>query len=125
VNAPPERVLAPVDHGALLYELAPLADTIAEAPRAAATATGALSFRAPCSGRFWHRPAPGADAFVGAGDVLTDGTTLGLIEVMKTFTHLVYRADGELPERARLVRFAVPDGGEVVDGAALLELERA
>jgi hypothetical protein len=44
---------------------------------------------------------------------------------MKTFTHLVYRADGELPERARLVRFAVPDGGEVVDGAALLELERA
>jgi biotin carboxyl carrier protein len=125
VNAPPERVLAPVDHGALLYELAPLADAVAEEARPSAATSGALPFRAPCSGRFWQRPAPGAAAFVSAGDILTDGTTVGLIEVMKTFTHLVYRAGGDLPERARLVRFTVADGGEVVDGGTLLELERA
>lgn len=124
-SARPEPVEAPVDHGAVLYELVPLA-AAAEASvagRAAPAAAEGLIFPAPYSGRFWHRPAPGDPAFVREGEVLEDGQTLGLIEVMKTFTHLVYRAGGTLPARARLVRFLVPDGGEAKDGGALLALE--
>jgi biotin carboxyl carrier protein len=126
VNAPPEQVLAPVGYGTLLYELAPLASAALDAARVPeAAASGALLFHAPYSGRFWQRPAPGDPPFLSAGEALADGQTIGLIEVMKTFTHLVYRSGGELPARVRLVRFLVPDGGEVKDGGALLELARA
>jgi len=126
VNARPERVLAPVGYGTVLYELEPLSAD-AGAPAAAdvsGAASGALLFRAPHSGRFWQRPAPNEPAFARPGDVLENGRTIGLIEVMKTFTHVVYRPGGELPGRARLVRFLVAEGGEVEEGGALLELER-
>ena len=128
VGPPPERVLAPVGYGTVLYELAPIesvAPGAASEAHASATRSGALVFRAPYSGRFWQRPTPNDPPFLNPGDALADGQTIGLIEVMKTFTHLVYRAGGELPPRARLARFLVEDGGEVKDGGALLELERA
>ncbi len=127
LNAPPERVLAPVGFGTVLYELDPLGTLAVAAQRAepSTAAAGALVFRAPYSGRFWQRPSPNDPPFLNPGDALADGQTIGLIEVMKTFTNLVYRAGGELPARAKLVRFLAADGGEVKDGAALLELERA
>jgi acetyl-CoA carboxylase biotin carboxyl carrier protein len=125
-SARPEPVLAPVGYGTVLYELVPLSADAAAPPRPeASAAAGGLIFPAPYSGRFWHRPAPGDPAFVREGEVLEEGQTLGLIEVMKTFTHLVYRPGGALPTRARLVRFLVPDGGEARDGGALLALEPA
>jgi acetyl-CoA carboxylase biotin carboxyl carrier protein len=124
VSAPPEPVLAPVGYGTVLYELAPLESVPAdESPSSGPEAAGALVFRAPHSGRFWQRPAPNDAHFVRAGDTIEDGRTLGLIEVMKTFTHVVYRAGGELPPRARVVRFLVPDGGDVEEGGGLLVLE--
>jgi len=129
VNPRPERVLEPVGFGTVLYRLSPLqADAASGASTAGAraeTGTGALLFRAPYSGRFWHRPAPGEPPFLAPGDLLADGQTLGLIEVMKTFAQLVYRPGSELPARARVLRYLVADGGEVKDGGALLELERA
>ena len=127
VNEPPERVLAPVAYGIVLYELEPLAATAGATARASTSehASAALVFRAPYSGRFWQRPAPNEPEFLRAGDVVADGQTVGLLEVMKTFTHLVYRAQGALPAHAKLVRYAVADGGEVRDGGALLELEPA
>lgn len=126
VNARPERVFEPVGYGTVLYELTPLeADVPIATPgtNAPESASGAVLFRAPCSGRFWQRPAPSDPPFVREGALIQDGQTLGMIEVMKTFTHVVYRAGGELPLRARMVRFLVADGGEVEDGGALLELE--
>src|SRR5262245_33948779 len=126
VNERPEQVLAPVGYGTPLYELAPLSGLApAAAARTETVRPAGLVFPAPYSGRFWHRPAPGEAAFVREGELLEEGKTLGLLEVMKTFTHLVYRAGGELPGRVRLVRFLVADGGEVKDGGALLALEPA
>jgi acetyl-CoA carboxylase biotin carboxyl carrier protein len=127
-NDPPDALLAPVGYGTLLYELeplgadAPIAERLDAAPGAGATG---LAFRAPCSGRFWLRPSPQDPLFVGVGDMVEDGRTLGLIEVMKTFTHVVYRSGGELPARARVARSCVADGSEVEDGTALFELEPA
>jgi len=125
VNARPELVLAPVGYGTVLYELAPLESGVpaADAPSSVPEATDALVFRAPHSGRFWQRPAPNDPPFVRPGDLVEDGRTLGLIEVMKAFTHVVYRPTGALPPRARVARILVADGGDVEEGGALLELE--
>ncbi len=89
---------------------------------AADTTTG-LAFRAPYSGRLWRRPSPTDPPFVQEGDEITEGDTIGLIEVMKTFTHLHYAAEDGLPARARVVKLLVDDGGEVNAGEALFEVE--
>ena len=125
-SARPELVHQPVGWGSVLHEVKPLESAAVAAPKNTTTAaTAALVVRAPYSGRFWHRPAPGDPAFVEPGALITEGQTIGLLEVMKTFTQLVYRAEHGLPPRARVTRLAIPDGGEVKDGGVLLELEPA
>jgi acetyl-CoA carboxylase biotin carboxyl carrier protein len=128
-NARPERVNAPVGYGDVLYELAPMtgegAADEALVESVADDTDGLLAVRAPYSGRFWHRPAPGEDAFVTAGDTLEAGLTVGLLEVMKTFSHLHYAPADGLPERAQVVRVLVGDGDEVAQGDALIEVTSA
>lgn len=124
----PERVHEPVGYRHVLYELAPLAAAGARPEAVAAqarSADGALLVRAPQSGRFWHRPAPGEPALAAPGLALAHGSPLGLIEVMKTFTQVVYRSGAGLPERARIRRVLVADGGEVEEGAPIVEIEPA
>ncbi len=125
VSQRPERVHRPVDWGATLYELAPLDTSAAavETEERGASAAGGAVFRAPYSGRFWQRPAPGDPPFVSAGDTISAGQTIGLIEVMKTFTHLAYTAAGELQTGARIVRVLVANGAEVNEGDPLIEVE--
>jgi biotin carboxyl carrier protein len=132
-SAPPALVRAPVDYGAVLYELDELgAQSAATVQREArkATPSGGLVFPAPQSGRYWHRPAPGEPPLVAVGLVLAPGQAAGLIEVMKTFAQVQYRADASrtgraLPERARIVRLIAGDGAEVARGAPLFEVEPA
>ena len=125
-SAAKERVHAPVGYGDVLYELEPL--SAADAARAtaangASTSSGALVLRSPQSGRFYHRPAPGETAFASGGSVVSDGQPVGLIEVMKTFTHVVYRASAALPREAKVARYVAADGAEVRSGDALIEFE--
>lgn len=128
VSARPERIHEPVGHGSVLYELAPTeeggqgvegVEGAAGAPAAGST----LAFRAPYSGRYWHRAAPGEPPLVAPGQVLAAGSSAGVIEVMKTFTLLHYAPGAGLPERARIARVAAADGAEVAEGEVLLELE--
>ena len=124
VSTAPERVLAPVEFGAVLYELAPLSAGAAAASSASsASAAQGLVFRSPSAGRFWQRSAPSEPALANVGDELTPGKPLGLIEVMKTFTQVGYATTGGLPARARIVRVLVQDGAEVSERAPLFELE--
>jgi len=126
VSEPPALVRHPVGYGDVLYELAALEGASFSAPvEAPAAASGLLSFRAPHSGRFWHRPSPGEPAFVGQGDIVTAGDTIGLIEVMKTFSRLDYQPGDDLPRRARIVRLLISDGDEVTEGDPLFEIEKA
>jgi biotin carboxyl carrier protein len=123
-----ERVRAPVAFGEVLYELEPLAKSIGGRTDAKSTTRAAksgepMALRSPQSGRFYHRAAPGEPAFIAVGQIVEEGRPIGLIEVMKTFTHVVYRAASGLPARAKVVRIAAPDGGEVRAGDVLLELE--
>ena len=86
-----------------------------------ASATG-LVFRAPTSGRFYGRPSPDKAPFVSIGDELAPGTTICLLEVMKTFNRVTYGGSG-LPERAKVREILVVEGADVTAGEPLLTLE--
>jgi len=96
----------------------------AAAQEAAAGGTAALVFRAPSSGRYYARPSPDEPPYVAQGDVVTAGQTVGLLEVMKTFSRMTYGGAG-LPERARVLRVVPPDESDLDQGAVVLELEPA
>lgn len=129
-NSPPERIHEPVGYKTRLYELEPLAQLAADKSLAStrfepAARDAKLLVRSPSAGRFWQRPSPNEKPLVEIGSVIEAGTPLGLVEVMKTFTQVLYRAGHGLPARARIVRVLVGDGAEVEDGAPLFELESA
>lgn len=72
---------------------------------------------APLPGTFYRRPSPGEPAFKADGDPVAIGDTVGLIEVMKTFTPVVAE------EAGRIVRFLVDNEEPVMAGEPLYELE--
>jgi acetyl-CoA carboxylase biotin carboxyl carrier protein len=119
----------PVAYGDLLVEIDPSlqgaagASASASAP-GAATGDAALGlvFHAPTSGRFYGRSGPDKPPFVAEGTQLTAGSTVCLLEVMKTFHRVTYGGPG-LPDTARVRRVLVADGADVNAGDPLLALE--
>lgn len=112
----------PVAYGELLLEVAPLAAE-ASGPEstgvAAGRSAGARHLNAPTDGVFYGAPGPGAPPFVVAGQRVTAGQTVGLIEVMKTFNPIVYGGEGA-PDEGEIVEVLVPDGSEVRAGQPLV-----
>lgn len=126
-GAKPELARRPVDYGAPLLTLDPqaLGGALAVDASVTANATGAdgsLLFKAPTSGRLYLRPAPDKPAFVEVGQVIEKGQTLGLLEVMKTFTRINYD-DPKLPARAKIVAIVAGDQEDLDRGAVILKLE--
>jgi acetyl-CoA carboxylase biotin carboxyl carrier protein len=118
----------PVGYGDVLVELDPSLQRATGASPASSTAAAAsdaapgLVFHAPTSGRFYVRPAPDKPPFVTEGTRLTAGTTVCMLEVMKTFHRVTYGGPG-LPETARVRRVLIADGADVNAGDPLLALE--
>jgi len=71
---------------------------------------GLVTLRAPMEGTFYARPSPGAEPFVHEGGAVSAGQTVGLVEVMKTFTPI--RAAGA----GTLRRWRKQDGDAVQPG---------
>lgn len=121
------RAKTPVAHGTPIVvldpELAPGAAASAAAAEAESATTG-LVFRTPLGGRYYARPSPGADPFVKVGQEVRAGSTIALVEVMKTFHRLRYGGEG-LPEVARVARILPAEGEDVARGAPILEVEPA
>jgi biotin carboxyl carrier protein len=125
-SKPPDRTRMPVGYGDVLYELTAVdsANAAISLKPSATLATGAeLSVRSPQSGRFYHRGAPGEPSLCEVGRELEVGTPIGLVEVMKTFTQVRYRTDGDLPQRARIARVLAKDGGDIAEGEVLFVVE--
>jgi acetyl-CoA carboxylase biotin carboxyl carrier protein len=80
-------------------------------------------FLSPGAGRFHRKPDPESPAFLDEGDKVVPGTTLGLLEVMKTFHAVKYEAGPGLSANAKVVRFLVQDGDGVDAGDSLVEVE--
>ncbi len=116
-----ESTRTAVDCGAWLVVLDPnVAGSAGAAQSEDARELGQV-FRASMSGRFYRRPAPGEPEFVKPGDVLRAGTTVGLLEVMKTFNRVVYGGD-EVPAQAKVKAILPEDGEDVNEGDPLIEL---
>ena len=71
----------------------------------------------PLPGTFYHAPAPGEPPFKKIGDTVAQGDTIGLVEVMKTFTAVIAE------EAGKLVALHVEDEGEVLAGQPLYDIE--
>ena len=72
---------------------------------------------APLPGSFYRRPAPDKPPFKNEGDEISAGDTIGLIEVMKTFTPVTAEQAG------RLLAFHVEDEDPVMAGQPLYDIE--
>lgn len=75
------------------------------------------TIQAPIPGVFYRRPAPEQPPFKNEGDMVAVGDTLGLIEVMKTFSPVVAE------EAGRLIRFLVENDEPIMAGQALAEID--
>ncbi|MBL4688244.1 MAG: hypothetical protein JKY37_26895 [Nannocystaceae bacterium] len=114
-----------VDTATTLLTLDPEGTTATADTRAAATAYGdatGLVFRTPLSGRYYARPAPGEDPFVRVGDIIQEGQTVALLEVMKTFNRITYGGEG-LPERAKVVAIVPTDEDDINEDDVIVQLE--
>jgi acetyl-CoA carboxylase biotin carboxyl carrier protein len=83
-----------------------------------------LVFRAPMSGRFYSRSSPDKPPLVQVGDVIHTGTTVCLLEVMKTFNRVSYGGD-DLPDTARIIEIRPGDEDDLDAGDIILVLESA
>lgn len=71
----------------------------------------------PMVGTVYLSPEPGATPFIKAGDQVSEGQTLLLIEAMKTYNPI------RAPRAGRVVRILISDGTPVEFGEELLILE--
>ncbi len=109
-----------VDYGDPIATLVPAVagTTVTEAAAAPEQHASGPVFRAPTSGRYYGRPGPDKPPFVTAGMELASGTTICLLEVMKTFNRVLF--DGE---HARVREVLVAEGADVNAGDPILALE--
>lgn len=117
----------PVGYGEALFAVDPEAlgaGLVAESlagETATAAADGSLIFPAPSSGRLYLRPAPDKPPFVREGETIERGQTVGLLEVMKTFTRVNYD-DPKLPAKATIVAIVAEDQADLGSGDPILRV---
>ena len=122
-----------VDYGEPLFRVSPesasLADAAHELSEAESGAAsddipeGMFGVRSPTDGIFYRRANPQSPPYAEEGDIITQGATLGLVEVMKCFNPIVYPGEPEFPHEARIVRIAAEDSAEVKHGTVLYIVE--
>ncbi len=71
----------------------------------------------PVPGTFYTQPSPEEPVYKAAGDAVSVGDTVGLIEVMKTFIEVKAEAAGTFSD------YLVENGGAVTAGQPLAEME--
>ena len=93
---------------------------VAGADARAAAADGVWEVRSPTHGTFYTRPAPGAPAYAALGSAVESGQTVGLVEVMKCFSPILF--DGAPFGRGVVREVLVADGAEVRADQPLLRI---
>lgn len=105
---------------AVAYHPAPSHAALPQAQPAAAAASDADhpgAVTSPMVGVTYLAPEPGAPKFVNAGDIVSEGQTVMLIEAMKTFNPI------RAPRAGKVTRILVTDGQPVEFGEPLLIIE--
>jgi acetyl-CoA carboxylase biotin carboxyl carrier protein len=118
-----ERRLAnrrdPVEYGQELLRLVPVeaGEATDEGTGSGAGAVeglpeGTFAVTSFTHGMFYSRPGPDSPSYVKEGQIVEQGNTLGLVEVMKCFSAIAYGGD-DRPPRAEVVEIRAEDGAEV------------
>lgn len=94
------------------------------AAAASAQSHGGETFNAPSSGRFYQRPSPDRPPFIEVGHVIKAGQTVGLLEIMKTFTRIQFGGPG-LPESVKVTELLAQDDDELASGDPIFRFEPA
>lgn len=126
-----DDTVTPLSYGQPLLRLSLAAADVA-AEQAARSPTGAgagpdadlIAVESPSEGVFYCRPSPDSPPYVDQGDLVTVGSVVGLVEVMKCFNPIRYGAPG-LPERGTVAKVLVEDATEVTFGQPLLLIRPA
>jgi biotin carboxyl carrier protein len=71
----------------------------------------------PLPGTFYRRPSPDQSVFKEVGDSVAVGDTIGLIEVMKSFSPVTAEAAG------KIVAFHVEEEDAVMPGQPLVDID--
>jgi biotin carboxyl carrier protein len=74
------------------------------------------------NGIFYAKPSPDAPPFVSMGQEIEKGKALGLIEVMKTFNHIIFQGTGK-SLKGKIKKIYVKDSQEVKQGEPLFLIE--
>lgn len=122
--------LVPVEYGGQLFRLQPDkdfaagdADKPAGAGEEAVDLTGnGFVVAAFTTGIFYAKPSPDSPPFVSEGDEIEKGKALGLIEVMKTFNHIIFQGTDQ-SDRGTVKKVLVKDSQEVKLGQPLFIIE--
>jgi acetyl-CoA carboxylase biotin carboxyl carrier protein len=88
-------------------------------------AEGMFAVKSPTDGIFYRRANPQSPSYVEEGAIVTQGTTLALVEVMKCFNPILYPGEPEFPAKAKIVKIANKDSAEVKHGQTLFIIEPA
>jgi acetyl-CoA carboxylase biotin carboxyl carrier protein len=86
--------------------------------RAEALEEGLVAVRSSSQGVFYRAANPGSPPYVDEGSGVSEGTVMGLVEVMKCFYQITYGGPG-LPEKGTVERILVENTVEVESGQAL------
>ncbi len=120
-----------VQYGQKLFRLNPgntLEDAEAEAVESAGkaeedlVAEGGFVVAAFTAGIFYAKPSPDSPPFVTEGQEIEKGKALGLIEVMKTFNHIVFHGT-PTADRGTIKKILVKDSQEIKSGQPLFIVE--
>ncbi len=121
----------PLDYNQPLLRLSPFNETTATAGGSPSKGeqgedvdADLIPVESPSEGVFYHRPSPDSPAYVDEGSEVTDGTVVGLVEVMKCFNQIRYGGPG-LPERGTVAKVLVEDAAEVTFGQVLFLIRPA
>ncbi len=93
VIAAPEVKLAPASSP---IKAAPAPEPSAKPVESVTEQAGIEVIKSPSYGLFYAQPEPGSPPYVKLGDTVKEGDTLGLVEIMKTFTAITSTVDGEV-----------------------------
>ena len=110
-------VSAPVPVAPVAEPLQPAASVNTAEQESVAESIG-MTIDSPMVGTFYVAPSPGAPAFVKAGDKVSKGQTIGIIEAMKIMNEI--EAEFDCVIKTRLVE----DGQPVEYGTPLFEVEK-
>lgn len=70
-------------------------------------------------GIYYRRPSPDSPPYIDIGDKIEKGKTLGLIEVMKSFNHIIFKGT-DSSDTGVILKIYVDDSAEVKSGQPLI-----